>query len=73
MKRSIHWIGGVRHPRGICLQGGPCCCWGDKAEQIAADESLCTRDPQEVTCKPCLRLMRKDDHAARWDLPPEAR
>ena len=42
--------------------------WGEVAEKIAQHEELGTRNPQEVTCKKCLIMMRRDDHADHWEL-----
>lgn len=70
---AIHWIGGINHRNGKRLPGWPCCCSGERCEKLAAQEDLCTRCPDRVTCKACLKWMRKDDHAERWNLPAETR
>lgn len=66
--KAIHWGGGVRHARGTRLPGWACCCTGERCERISADESAMTRDPRLVTCKACLRWMRKDTNAERWGI-----
>lgn len=73
-RKAIHWGGGIRHARGTRLPGWACCCTGERCERISADESVMTRNPHLVTCKACLRWMRKDTHADRWgifDFEPE--
>jgi hypothetical protein len=66
MKPSVHWLGGVDYARGRRLPGWPCCCAGDVAEKISHDGARGTRNPLAVTCKACLNMMRKDDHADRF-------
>jgi len=65
---AVHWIGGINHPRGTRLPGWPCCCTGERCERLADNDEACTRIPERVTCKGCLRWMAKDVNAKRWGL-----
>lgn len=64
-RRVVHWFGGVIHARGELLRGWPCCCSGEKCMRIAAT-GLGSTMPCDVTCKSCLRVMRKDYRATEW-------
>lgn len=58
--KVIHYSGAVRTPRTNILAGWAACCSGVKAEQIRAKGNS-TRNPSEVTCRACLRVMAKDE------------
>lgn len=58
---ATHWIGGVKHPRGEWLNGWPCCCSHPRVQRIMASGAPLTYEAAKVTCKGCLREMRKDD------------
>lgn len=58
---ATHWIGGVKHPRGEWLKGWPCCCTGEFVLRIMSSSARLTYVVGEVTCKGCLREMRKSD------------
>jgi len=59
---DTHWIGGVKHPRGEWLNGWPCCCCaGGRLRAIMASRAPLTYVVSEVTCKGCIREMRKSD------------
>lgn len=58
---STHWIGGVKHARREWLRGWPCCCSGERVRRIMACGAPLTYDASAVTCKGCLREMRKGD------------
>lgn len=58
---ATHWTGGVKHPRGEWLNGWPCCCSGERVLRIMASSAPLTYVVAEVTCKGCLRVMRKND------------
>lgn len=60
MSKRTHWEGGIRYARGTRLPGWPCCCSGDRAEQIA-ERGEQTANPAGVDCARCLRLMRQDE------------
>jgi hypothetical protein len=60
---KIHWAGGLVYDRADfmtveCGAGYPCCCYGDRARQIAAEGNQ-TWSVAEVTCGRCLALLRK--------------
>lgn len=55
-KMKMHYSGGVRLPRTICLAGYPACCSGHQAEKIKAQGNQ-TQLPKAVTCKRCLWLL----------------
>ncbi len=70
-KIDTHWIGGVKHPRGEWLNGWPCCCSGERVRRIMASSAPLTYVVSEVTCKGCIREMRKsDDICAELDVLP---
>ena len=62
---ATHWIGGVSHPRGEWLNGWPCCCSGERVRRIMASGAPLTYLVGEVTCKGCLRQMRKSEGLRR--------
>mgnify|MGYP001818171654 CR=1 FL=1 len=59
-KHKIHWAGGLTLPRARMLPGWPCCCCGRKADDVRRQGNQ-TWDIGEVTCKACLKLMKKRD------------
>lgn len=58
---DTHWIGGVKHPGGEWLNGWPCCCSHPRVNRIMSSSAPLTYDVSAVTCKGCLRVMRKSD------------
>jgi len=70
--QPIHWSGGVKHAMGTRLQGWPCCCSGDRCIKISEQPSIMTTDVNKVSCKTCIRIMRKDPILAlNFPLPKE--
>jgi hypothetical protein len=73
--RAVHWIGGVEfESRGgitIMLKGYPVCCSGPRCMKLVSGPSRLTTVPQCVTCKGCLRRMRKDERAKAWGVLEE--
>lgn len=62
---ATHWIGGVKHRRGEWLNGWPCCCSGERVRRIMASGAPLTYEVAKVTCKGCLREMRKSEVLSR--------
>jgi len=60
MRYSKHWMGGVRTKWRVCLSGWPCCCSGDKADEIRKNPDRITWVRSKVTCKACLALLRRE-------------
>lgn len=60
MKKVVHYSGAVRTPRLKILAGWAACCSGPKAERIRENGNT-TNDPDQVTCRACLRVMLKDN------------
>jgi hypothetical protein len=67
--RAVHWIGGVDYDGRLWLPGYPCCCTGKRAQNISRGRHR-TTVPALVTCKLCLREMRKDPRAKAWGVEP---
>lgn len=64
-ERPIHYAGGVLYRSGRTLRGctrmlpgWPACCYGDRAEKIAADGEQ-SWDITRVTCPKCIDLARR--------------
>lgn len=58
---DTHWIGGVTYPRGEWLNGWPCCCSHPRVGRIMCSGAPLTYNVADVTCRGCLRNMRKSD------------
>ena len=59
MKPVTHWVGGVQTQRAQYIAGWVACCSGDKCRKLTA-EAATTVAVGEVTCRACLRVMRRD-------------
>ena len=59
MKPVMHWVGGVQTQRAQYIAGWVACCSGDKCRKLTA-EAATTVVVGEVTCRACLRVMRRD-------------
>jgi hypothetical protein len=59
----IHWSGGAkiitRTRIDNRLKGWPCCCSGAAAYRIKYRGMMNGRDPQEVTCRSCRKVLVK--------------
>lgn len=56
--KVIHYAGEVRTPTTHVAAGWAACCSGDRARKIKA-EGRNTYEPERVTCKRCLDMIRK--------------
>ena len=59
----IHWSGGARIVEGSRLdmreKGWPCCCSGAVAYRIKYRGMMNGKDPQQVTCVSCRKVLVK--------------
>ena len=59
----IHWSGGIKMMtrKGVDIRekGWPCCCSGARAFSIKRRGMMNGRDPAQVTCQSCRKVLAK--------------